>query len=198
MGADVGPQPGAVGSPGLNGSGPNPPGSNQASRPAIVIFGAAVRPDGTPSTALRWRTEAAAALGRSLDRPLYVPTGGIGDHPPAEALVMARLLHAMAVPPADILPEPTARNTLGSVRAVRRLLREHGHRGPVYAATSAYHLPRCLILLRLAGLPARAAPPPPWPAARAWRRRWYWRLREAAAVPVDAAIVVGLRLGGRL
>jgi uncharacterized SAM-binding protein YcdF (DUF218 family) len=79
---------------------------------------------------------------------------------------------------------------------VRRLLLEMDHRGPVYAATSAYHLPRCVALLRLAGLRARPAPPPPWPAAQAWRRRWYWRLREAAALPVDAAMVLWLRATG--
>jgi uncharacterized SAM-binding protein YcdF (DUF218 family) len=166
--------------------------------PAIVIFGAAVRPDGTPSTALRWRTEAAVAFGRTLDGPVYIPTGGLGRHPPAEAEVMARLLRAMDVPPDRIVPETTAVNTMGSVRAVRLLLLGMGHRGPVYAATSAYHLPRCVTLLRLAGLRARPAPPPPWPAARAWRRRWYWRLREAAALPLDAVLLLWLRATGSL
>jgi uncharacterized SAM-binding protein YcdF (DUF218 family) len=173
----------------------NRPGLNN---PAIVIFGAAVRPDGTPSTALRWRTEAAVALGRRLDAPIYIPTGGLGINPPTEAEVMARLLHAMGVAPEQIVMEPTARNTIGSVRAVRGLLCGMGHRGRVYAATSAYHLPRCVMLLRLAGLRAHAAPPPPWPAARAWRRRWYWRLREAAALPVDAALIVWQRATGSL
>ena len=165
--------------------------------PAIIIFGGAVRPDGTPSTALRWRTEAAVALGRTLADPVYIPTGGLGRHPPTEAEVMARLLHAMDVPPDRIVPETTATNTLGSVRAVGRLLLAMGHHSPVYAATSAYHLPRCVTLLRMAGLRARAAPPRPWPAARSWRRRWYWRLREAAALPVDATMLLWLRLTGQ-
>lgn len=165
-------------------------------RAAIVIFGAAVRPDGTPSRALRLRTEAAARFGATLDRPLYLPSGGIGRFGPAEAEVMARLLRAAGVAEADILREPTAINTIGTVRAVRRLLR--GHAGPVYAASSAYHLPRCVLLLRLAGLPARAAPPPEGAAARRFRRRWFWRLREAAALPADAALVCWLRFRGRL
>jgi len=33
--------------------------------------------------------------------------------------------------------------------------------------------------------------------ARSWRR-WYWRLREVPALPYDAAIIVWLRLAGRL
>ena len=166
--------------------------------PAIVIFGAAVRPGGRPSAALRRRVEAALAFGAAHPGALYVPTGGLGDHPPSEAEVMAVLLRAGGVAAQRILPEATATDTVSSVRAVRRLLREAGHRGPVYAATSAYHLPRCVALLWLAGLPARACPPPPWPAATRWRVRWYWRLRELPALPWDAALVAWLRVTGRL
>lgn len=164
--------------------------------PAIVIFGAAVRPGGTPSTALRRRVEAAFACGRRMPEVLYVPTGGIGRHGPAEAEVMAGLLRGMGVPDEAILREPTGTDTLSSVRAVARLLRER--RAPVYAATSAYHLPRCVMLLRLAGLPAGACPPPPGPAARGRCRRWYWRLREGLALPYDAALLLALRLRGRV
>ena len=111
--------------------------------PVIIIFGAAVRHDGTPSRALRDRVEAALRLGARLDGPLYMPTGGIGRHGPAEAEVMAALLRDSGVPPDRIQPEPTARNTLGSVRACAALLT--GFCGRVYAATNAYHLPRCVL-----------------------------------------------------
>ena len=162
----------------------------------IVIFGAAVRADGLPSRALRLRVEAALAQGRQLERPVYVPTGGVGRFGPAEAVVMARLLREAGVAEAAIRPEPTAHDTVSSVRAVRRMLA--GFRGPVYAATSLYHLPRCVVLLRLAGMRARACPPPRALAAANWRKRWWWRLREVPAVPWDAAYVLWLRLVGRL
>jgi uncharacterized SAM-binding protein YcdF (DUF218 family) len=165
-------------------------------RPVIVIFGAAVRPDGQPSRTLRLRVEAAAAFARTLRRPLYVPTGGVGRFGEAEAVVMARLLRELGVADADIRPEPTAHDTVSSVRAVRRMLA--GQPGPVFAATSAYHLVRCVVLLRLAGLQARPCPPPPALAAARWRKRWWWRLREVPAVPWDAAFVLLLRLAGRL
>ena len=165
---------------------------------AIVIFGAAVRPDGSPSTTLRRRVEAAAAFGLRQPAAFYVPTGAVGRHGPSEASVMAGLLADFGVPEAAVLPEETGTDTLSSVRAVRRLLRARGHAGPVYAATSAYHLPRCVALLRLAGLHARACPPPAFPAARSFPRRWFWRLREVAALPYDAALVVLLRAARRL
>jgi len=165
--------------------------------PAIVIFGAAVRAGGKPSGALRMRVEAALKFGADHPDALYVPTGGMGAHPPAEADVMAALLAEGGIAPASILVEPTGTDTLSSVLAVRRLLLERGHRGPVFVATSAYHLPRCVALLRLAGLPARACPPPPRPASAYWRKRWYWRLRELPALPWDAAVLLGMKIIGR-
>jgi uncharacterized SAM-binding protein YcdF (DUF218 family) len=131
---------------------------------AVVIFGAAVRPDGRASTTLRRRVDAALRFGAAHGGTFYVPTGAVGRYGKSEASVMADLLREGGVPNARILPEESGTDTLSSVRAVAALLRGIGHAGPVYAATSAYHLPRCVALMRLAGLPARACPPPPVPA----------------------------------
>lgn len=162
--------------------------------PAIVIFGAAVRADGRPSTALRLRVEAAARFGEVLrargPAPFYVPTGGVGRFGPSEASVMASLLRASGVAAERIVLEETATNTISSARACARLLRARGHAGRVYAASSAYHLPRCVVLLRLAGLDVRACPPPRRAASTGFRRRWYWRLRELVALPVDAVLML--------
>lgn len=164
--------------------------------PVIIIFGAAVRPDGQPSGAMLDRVRAAFRLGERLQDVQYMPTGGVGRHGPAEADVMAALLRDRGVPHGRIRTEPTGTNTLSSVRACAELLR--GHRGPVYAATSAYHLPRCVLLLRLAGLQARACPPTWGPASGNTQKRWYWRLREVPAIPVDAALMAWFRLRSRL
>ena len=168
------------------------------SAPAIVIFGAAVRRDGSPSPTLLRRVQAAAVFGRRFDAPLYVPTGAVGRFGASEASVMAELLVELGVPEAAILREETGRDTLSSARAVARLLRARGHAGPVYAVSSAYHLPRCVLLLRIAGLPAAAGRPPPFPAAQDFRKRWYWRLRELAALPFDGVQMLALRLVGRV
>ncbi len=150
-------------------------------------------PDGGPSTTLRWRVEGAAAFGARLAAPLFVPTGGVGRFGPSEASVMARLLVARGVPEERILLEETGTDTLTSVRAVAALLRDRGIAAPVFAASSLYHLPRCLLLLRLMGVAARAAVPPVVPAAASWWRRCYWWLREVPALPYDAALALLLR-----
>ena len=156
----------------------------------VIIFGAGVRPDGTPTPTLARRVAAAVRFGERLSpAPLYLPTGGVGRHGPSEASVMASLLRGAGVPGHRIRPEETARDTLASVRLCAAMLR--GHDGPVFAATSAYHLPRCLVLLRLAGVPARAVPPPPETASRRPLRRWRWRLREGPALPWDVLLLLG-------
>jgi uncharacterized SAM-binding protein YcdF (DUF218 family) len=161
---------------------------------AIIIFGAAVWPDNAPSPTLRRRVDAAVRHGEALATPpVYLPTGGQGRYGDAESTVMARLLREAGVPASRIREEPTGTDTLSSVRAVAAMLR--GHAGPVLAATSRFHLARCLLLLRLAGLPAR---PVPIGASDApgWAQRWWWRLREVPALPYDAGLMLWHRLWG--
>ena len=166
-------------------------------QPFIVVFGAAVRPDGTPSGALRDRVGAAVRFGsRVLPRPIYIVTGAKGRYGPPEAEVMADLLLARGVDPDYIVLEPTGRNTLRSVLAVARLLKDAP--GPVYAATSAYHMPRCVLLLGIAGLDAHRSAPAIGPASSRILRRWWWRLREIPAIPVDCTILAWMKFRGRI
>jgi uncharacterized SAM-binding protein YcdF (DUF218 family) len=153
-----------------------------------------VRPGGRPSTTLVLRTEAAAKFARRFARPWFVPTGGVGRHGPSEASVMAALLEGRGIPHERIALEDTGTDTLSSARAVVALLRTHHADAPVFVASSLYHLPRCLLLLRLLGVRARAALPPIVPAATHWWRRCYWWLREVPAIPYDAALALLWRI----
>jgi uncharacterized SAM-binding protein YcdF (DUF218 family) len=159
-----------------------------------VIFGAAVRQGGRPSTTLVLRTEAAAAFAARFDEPLFVPTGGVGRFAPSEASVMAALLESRGVPASRILLEETGTDTLSSARAVVALLRGRGVAAPVFVASSLYHLPRCLLLLRVLGVRSHAAVPPVVPAGTWWWRRCYWWLREMPAIPYDAGLALLWRL----
>jgi len=110
---------------------------------------------------------------------------------------MAALLETRGVLPGRILLEETGTDTLSSARAVARLLRPRSPAVPVFAASSGYHLPRCVVLLRLFGVAAHAAGPPWVAAGSMWTSRCYWWLREAAALPYDAALALFLRLRKR-
>ena len=156
----------------------------------VVIFGARLRSDGTATRTLRMRVAAAHAFGMGQGRVMYMPTGG-PSFPSGltEASVMERQLAGAGVPPDAILAEETAHDTLASVLACSRLLRQRGHVGPVAVATSAYHLPRCLLLMRIMGWRVLPVPPPRLPAAQDWRRRWFWRVREVAALQWDALLL---------
>ena len=106
---------------------------------------------------------------------------------------MAALLEARGVPRERILLEETGVDTLSSVRAVVGLLRDQGLTAPVFAASSLYHLPRCLLLLRLLGNGGHAAAPPVVPAATRWWRRCYWWLRELPALLYDVVLALAVR-----
>ncbi len=158
----------------------NPPGT-------IVIFGAAVLPGGTPSPTMQARVRAAFNCGGTAAH--YMPTGAVGRHGPSEASVMAAMLRALGVPASHIQLEETATDTLSSAVACARLLADSPR--PVRLASSAYHLPRCVMLMRMAGVRASHCPPP---ASGSWA--WYWRLRECAALPYDAIAMAVRRLAG--
>ncbi len=156
-----------------------------------------MRPGGRPSTTLALRTEAAATFARRFTAPLFMPTGAVGRHGPSEASVMAALLESRGVPAERILLEESGTDTLSSARAVAALLHAHDFDAPVFAASSLYHLPRCLLLLRLLGIRARAAVPPAVPASLRWQHRCYWWLREVPALPYDVALAVFWRILAR-
>jgi vancomycin permeability regulator SanA len=168
------------------------------SMPTILIFGAAIRSDGKPSATLRRRVEAALNCARNHSDVRFIPTGAAGRYGPSEASVMAGLLIKSGVGSERILLEETGHDTLSSVRAIYRLLREQPHQGHVLVASSSYHLPRCVTLLCISGIAAKRCPSPPQPVPSKPWNRWYWRLREVPALPYDAALALFLRLTGKL
>src|SRR6201995_202243 len=100
-----------------------PSGHTAASAAAIIIFGAAVRPDGTPSHTLHHRVNAAARFARQFRNPLFIPTGAKGRYGDAEAAVMARQLRDLGFAETAIIREETGTDTLSSVRAAARIIR---------------------------------------------------------------------------
>jgi uncharacterized SAM-binding protein YcdF (DUF218 family) len=151
---------------------------------AIVILGAAVRPDGTPSESLRARVNGALEAWRDGLAPRIVCTGAHHARPPGEAVVAAGLLRDAGVPEHALALEDKSRTTLGNLRFARGLL--HGARPRILVVTEPFHMGRALRIAREEGFDAH-----PWPVTSlAWERpasRVRWLLRDVASLAIHRA-----------
>jgi len=166
-------------------------------RTCIVVFGAAVRPDGSPSGTLRRRVAAAVRFAATAGPACFLVTGGIVRNPPPEAEVMRRLLLEAGAAAEDILVEDQARNTQQSAVLCAGMLRGRGDIGAVVVCTSRYHMFRCRMLLRMNGIRTGAGVASDDAAFQSRARYIYSWLRELFAVPVDAAVSAWRRLRDR-
>jgi uncharacterized SAM-binding protein YcdF (DUF218 family) len=148
-----------------------------------VVLGAAVRAGGVPSPALRRRVEHAAALALARPDARLVLTGGVGEHGPSEAEVMARVAAALGVARDRMHLEEHATSTRESARNCARILQALD-RPEVWIVTDAYHQHRARLAFRRVGIEARSTSPPAGvssPLTRVRRRLrewiglgWYW------------------------
>ncbi|MFI2702582.1 SanA/YdcF family protein [Cellulosimicrobium composti] len=143
-------------------------------RAAIVVPGAGLRPDGTPSTYLRRRLDAAADLWARGLAPVVLVSGDAHDDYDEPGSMRAWLLDR-GVPDDAILLDREGYDTHATcTRAVSEL-----GLGTAVVVTQGYHLPRTLFSCRVAGLDAvgvgvSAASVEPWKAV-------LYRVREVPA-----------------
>lgn len=136
-----------------------------------VILGAQVLPGGRASRTLEARVRHAARLYKAGGVDLLIPTGGLGEHPPKEAEIMARILREEGVPDEAMLLEDGALNTWDSAVLVASIARERGI-GEVRAVTDPLHCLRTVRTFREVGLKTWAEPVYSSPM---WRVRWLRR-----------------------
>ena len=122
-----------------------------------VVLGAQVLSGGRPSGTLRARTLHAARLHAAGVVGLLIPTGGVGEHPPSEAEVMARILQQAGVPEEDLLLEEEAGSTRESARLVAVMARGRGIRS-ILLVTDPLHCVRAVEAFRVEGFEAQASP----------------------------------------
>ncbi|MBS1000012.1 YdcF family protein [Acetobacter persici] len=171
-------------------------GRDEQSTLPIIIFGAALRADGTPSPALQHRVQAAVQFGARQNRPLYLVTGGVPRNGVTEAAVMRDLLLAAGVSSENILEDPAATDTFDSAVNCTKILEKQGFSGSVITlSTSTYHRPRCLLLMRLAGWTVQAVPFPFPVTGRNTKLRTLLRIgHELIATVWDAFLVICWRI----
>jgi uncharacterized SAM-binding protein YcdF (DUF218 family) len=126
--------------------------SARAEADAIVVLGAAVRPDGTPGEPLLRRIRHAVALYRTGAAPYLILCGG--DYPGApvsEAAAMRTVALAAGVPAPAILMDERSANTWENAAETAALLRTHGLKR-VLLVSEGFHLPRARMLFRQHGV----------------------------------------------
>ena len=119
----------------------------------IIVLGAQVKPDGTPSEALRRRLTAALEAYREK-RQIIIVCGAQGaNEPRAEGDVMRDWLLEQGVPGEDVIEETASFNTRQNLEYAKAMM-EHRGLEPALVVTSDYHVARALELCRQVGISA--------------------------------------------
>jgi uncharacterized SAM-binding protein YcdF (DUF218 family) len=160
----------------------SPAHDGEGERPRVaVVLGAQVLRGVRPSRTLEARTRHAGELYARGGIDLLIPTGGAGDYPPGEAVVMSGILRQMDVPEAAILREDTAKSTWESAVKVAEIAHGRGLE-EVLVVTDPLHCVRTVAAFGRAGLLASAEPVYSSPM---WRKKWSRRgqfVRESGAL----------------
>jgi uncharacterized SAM-binding protein YcdF (DUF218 family) len=162
---------------------------------AIVVLGAALHPDGTPTPALARRVEHGVSLfGKGRARRLIM-VGGYGralpPPPVSEAQAMRALALAAGVPGDRIVTEDVSSRTIENAHYTKRLMDANGWRRALLV-TDAFHMRRALYTFRRFGIDVEASPA----GRRQGDSRMHWvaaHVRETVAL----AVYIGLFASGR-
>ncbi|MBX3484035.1 YdcF family protein [Phenylobacterium sp.] len=160
--------------------------------PLIVIFGAAVRPDGTPSEALLRRIGYGLEAARLHPDAPVLCSGGVVRPGPSEASIMAEALIRRGVPPERLILDEASLDTIQNVAAAQAQAARGGH-PYVIVCSEGYHLPRIRLLLRLHGVDSRAGPFRRGPAGAPVHGWLGMSLREGLAIPHNLAVMLTRR-----
>jgi uncharacterized SAM-binding protein YcdF (DUF218 family) len=168
-------------------------GPAKADSPLIVIFGAAIQPDGDPSPAfLRRIAFGLAAAGQHPDAPILC-SGGARRPGPTEASVMFDHLFTAGVARDRLLRDDASLTTLENITAATQQVRRDGH-SEVVICSDSYHLPRIHLGLAFLGVRSARGPVPRGRGGASWIHWIAMCLRESVAVPFYLLILIGSQL----
>ncbi len=128
----------------------------------ILVLGAQVKPDGTPSIALERRMTTALEAYRELPR-LILCCGARGVNEPApEGEVMRNWFLSKGCSDGDVIAETASFNTRENLVNAKAIMQMRGCKRALIV-TSDYHVPRALALARQEGIDAsgRGSPSKP-------------------------------------
>lgn len=117
---------------------------------AIVVLGASVKPDGTPSDILSDRLEVAADLYKAGVSKMLIVSGDGRDSHYDEPAAMKRYCESLGIPGSDIVEDTGGYDTYASIY---RACFDFGIKDAVIV-TQAYHLYRALAIADGLGMPS--------------------------------------------
>jgi vancomycin permeability regulator SanA len=148
----------------------------------IVVLGAAVLPDGTPSPTLERRTFYGIDLYQRHEASCLLFSGGVGRSGFSEALVMRQLAVDRGVPEAHIFIDNLSTDTMESAFNCSMIIKENGW-NKVIIVTDSYHLLRSIFAFRQMGIEVEGWPPTTGRGGTS-RVRWiFYHVREIIALP---------------
>lgn len=158
---------------------------------AVVVLGAGVRPDGTPSDALRHRVAHAVRLWKEGFAPLLAMTGGADAGEPSAADVAKNLAVSLGVDPTAIVTETLSTSTWENAREIAPLLKERGVQR-LLVVSDPFHVWRGKKNLEAQGFVASASAAQGREAqfgALAYLMRPLWAAREVISVSRDVVLL---------
>ena len=144
-----------------------------------VILGNEVYLNGEPSPQLKARLDRAIELFRQHLYPQMVVSGAIETNGTDESLAMRQYLINQGIPANAILLDPRGFDTMNTAEDTAALMNQHGWRR-VMVISQYFHLPRCQLAFRKAGIEHVLVS---YPRFFSWRDLWAIT-RELVAYPV--------------
>ena len=153
----------------------------------IIVLGTPANLDGTPSPEQRERTLEGVREFKAGIAPHLILTGGPAHNQFVEAHVMASLALAQGVPPAALIEEDQAQNTIQNIFYSQRIMASHQWTS-AEVISSPSHLPRTALILEHYPLVWRTEAAP-WPSEYS-----FWQ--RAAHFCVEAQYCLKLKIFG--
>lgn len=127
----------------------------------IIVLGAKILSDGTPSNTLKYRLDAAKKSFDQSRAPYIIVTGGQGrDENEPEAIAMKRYLVREGIPADRIFEEINSKNTIENLVNAKAIMNGQGFKTAVIATTD-YHMDRARAIARRLSIKTGAAPSRP-------------------------------------
>lgn len=148
---------------------------------AVVVLGARVNEGGVASDTLAARVAEGVATRRAGKGEFLVFSGGVGDFPPAEAIVGRDLAVDAGIAAEAILVETNSHSTRENAKETVRLLKAHDVHC-AHVVSDPYHLARARWCFRQEGFDVTIGPVLDAPRHRSLSSRLWWTAREVPAL----------------